>query len=165
MPTTYTASEALEAYIKHKEGCAEWNEEKQCYMPYGDSGGLSTIGYGHLITHSEAELGLFKNGVSYIGANLFFKKDLKRVTTQVNNIITASNLPALNQGQFDALVDFAWNCGAGTLKTVLGYGPLNFPEHCIRYVHDTKGNTLPGLVSRRDDEISWWLGSAEPSIA
>jgi lysozyme len=45
-----------------------------------------------------------------------------------------------------ALVSFGYNCGQGALGKVLaGTDVISNP----RYIHDMKGNTLPGLVNRR----------------
>ena len=152
MPTTYKASDFLTHYIMSKESCARWDVGRNCYMPYPDGGGLSTIGYGHLITHAETEMGRFKIGLSANGAVQLLRADLqKRV-----DLVKSLNIPGLTQGQFDALVDFCWNCGFELLNAALHDGVANFPKHCIRYVHDAKGNVEPGLVTRRQDEIDWW---------
>ena len=160
MPTLYIASDALDNYIKYREGCAEWNEEKGCYVSYPDGGGLGTIGYGHLITHAEIETGRFKDGLTSIGCNVLFTSDMQKVERQFNSL----NLPNLSQGQVDAMLDFAWNCGFRSLCAALHDGLDNFPKHCVRYVHNAKGIIEPGLVSRRKDEISWFLDSEKPSI-
>ena len=155
MPTEYKASALLKAYIMQKEGCEKWDEVLQCFMPYADGGGLATIGYGHLITHDEMELGRFAKGLTSTSCVTLFENDLQRVVNRVNNL----NLPNLRQGQFDALVDFTWNCGFKNLQAVLRYGLGNFPLHSIHYVHDAKGNVEPGLVTRRQDEVNWWQQS------
>ncbi len=152
MPITYKPSDFLIQYIMEKEGCAEWDNAKLCYMPYADGGGLSTIGYGHLITHVEATTGLFSKGISPNTAGLLFKADLQKRVDLVNSL----NIVGLEQGQFDALVDFCWNCGFASLNAVLQNGVRRFPEYCIHYVHDAKGKVEPGLVSRREDEVKWW---------
>jgi GH24 family phage-related lysozyme (muramidase) len=160
MSTTYKASEVLKQYIMNKEGCAKWDAARQCYMSYADGGSLSTIGYGHLITHDELEKGLFTNGLTQDSCRILFQSDLQRCESLVNNL----NIPNLTQGQFDALVDFCWNCGFKALNVALSYGLEHFPEHCLKYIHDAKGHIEPGLVSRRQDEVYWWDG-ATPEAA
>lgn len=152
MPTTYKPSNFLVQYIMNKEGCAKWDSLNGCYIPYADGSGLGTIGYGHLITHNEQVRGLFTNGLTKEGCEILFLSDLRERVALVNSL----NIPNLTQGQFDALVDFCWNCGFGALNAVLHAGIAYFPEHCIRYVHDAKGQVEPGLVSRRQDEVSWF---------
>ena len=152
MPTLYQASEFLKQYIKAKEGCAKWDEAAQRYIPYADGGGLSTIGYGHLITHSEVERGLFNQGLTPVGCDILFQSDLR---VQVN-LVNSLNILDLTQGQFDALVDFCWNCGFKALNAALHERVSKFPDHCIHYIHNARGIIEPGLVNRRKDEVSWW---------
>ncbi len=152
MPTTYRTSNFLSQFIMNKEGCAKWDSLKRCYMPYADGGGLSTIGYGHLITHDEQMRRLFTKGLTFESCEILFLSDLRERVHLVNSL----NIPNLTQGQFDALVDFCWNCGFGALNAALYDGVAHFPEHCVRYVHDAKGQVEPGLVIRRQDEVNWW---------
>ena len=160
MLTTYQASFFLTQYIRRKENCAEWNEARQCYMPYADSGDLGTIGYGHLITHAEYNIGKFKLGLSITECEQLFQQDLQKRVNLVNSL----NIPNLTQGQFDALVDFCWNCGFSALNAALRDGLESFPIHCIRYVHDAKSHILQGLLTRREDEISWFKQSNLTSV-
>ena len=71
----------------------------------------------------------------------------------------------LSQGQFDALVSFAYNCGGGALQKSGILGMLKTEEgkkpdiaaaanKMNEYVHGG-GQVLPGLVSRRKTESSW----------
>lgn len=67
-----------------------------------------TIGYGHVITSGEN----FKILTEY-EAKTLLKNDLKKFVYSVNTMVSALNL---TQFQFDALVSFAYNCGANALK-------------------------------------------------
>lgn len=74
----------------------------------------------------------------------------------MNTVNRAVRVP-LNQPQFDALVDFTFNLGGGTLgrSTLLAelnaghYGSV--PGQLRRFVK-AGGRTLPGLVRRREAE-------------
>ena len=63
----------------------------------------------------------------------------------------------LNQAQFDALVSFAFNLGAGALETSTLLKKLNagkyaaVPQEFEKWVK-AGGKTLPGLVRRRTAE-------------
>lgn len=68
---------------------------------------------------------------------------------------------SLTQGQFDALVSIAFNCGTGVLAagSTLGAALRRHDMHGAReafalYVHGANGATLPGLVSRRKVEAA-----------
>jgi GH24 family phage-related lysozyme (muramidase) len=148
-------SEICIAFIKQKESCGRLDSRLGLYMPYPDSGGLSTIGWGHQLTHVDLDSGIFKYGLSSHGCDLLFLQDLKPVVTFVNSL----GLIGLTQGQFDALVDFTYNCGAGTCKTLVNMGLKNIPTNLMHFVHDRHGSVLPGLISRRKQELAWWTDS------
>jgi lysozyme len=109
--------------------------------------GIATIGYGHTynvkmgdkITEGEAEK--------------FLIDDLIVAETEVNRY--GLNI---NQNQYDALVSFVYNVGAGnfrssTLLKRLKENP-NDPDikkQFKRWVHGG-GKVLPGLIRRRNDE-------------
>lgn len=104
-----------------------------------------TIGYGHY--GSDVTEGMT---ITQAQADALFAADLKRFETAVNNLGMK-----LNQAQFDALVDFAYNCGTGALASVCKSKDLDticnkIPEWC----KDTAGNVLAGLKRRRAWEVS-----------
>lgn len=79
---------------------------------YNDEAKDCTIGYGHLvhtgsIDGSEPEE--FKKGITEARADAIFRDDLRKVEDAVNHLV---GVP-LTQYQFDALVSFAYNVGAG----------------------------------------------------
>ena len=126
--------------IKTFEGCR--------LSAYQDAGKVWTIGYGHT------------NGV-YPGmtitqqqADEFLKEDLKNAEKYVGAYI---NIYHFNQNQFDALVSFTYNAGAGNLKKLLNAGnkPIELVHRdllncCIR----AKGRILNGLIRRRNAEYN-----------
>ena len=69
----------------------------------------------------------------------------------------------LTQGQFDALVDFAYNAGVGALQKSTLLKKVNagkFDEVPAEFMKWTKGGgkELPGLVRRRRAEVKLWRG-------
>ena len=117
-----------------------------------------TIGYGHtsaagapivtpelVITKDEAEEVLARDMEQYEeGVRKYVKVDL-------------------TQGQFDALVDFAYNAGVGALAKSTLLKRVNaekFDEVPAEFMKWTKGGgkELPGLVRRRRAEVKLWRG-------
>lgn len=112
---------------------------------YQDAKGVWTIGYGHtakvkpgdVITREEAEK--------------FLKQDLTVFEDYVNSLGVCEG----NQGRFDALTDFAYNCGVENLKTstLLKYIREHRSEdeirhEFLRWVY-SGGTKLKGLEKRR----------------
>lgn len=73
----------------------------------------------------------------------------------------------INQNQFDALVDFIYNCGSGnfrssTLKKKVMMNPMNatIREEFLKWNKATvngKKTVLPGLTKRRIAEADWYF--------
>lgn len=104
-----------------------------------------TIGYGHYGADVAADMVITQEE-----ADRMFSEDLKRYEDAVNN-----QGMLLTQSAFDALVDFAYNCGTGALSQVCKSKDLDIivtkiPEWC----KDAGGNVLPGLKKRRAWEVS-----------
>lgn len=90
-------------------------------------------------------------------AEQWLKEDLAPVEAYVNTIEQVRT-----QGQYDALVDFAYNLGLGNLKssTLLrkikeGAPTGDIQEQFRRWVY-AKGKKLKGLVRRREWEARRW---------
>ena len=96
---------------------------------YKDSGGVWTIGHGHTKTAKEGM------EITIEQAQKLFEEDCAPLLKLVEG------KPLLEAA---ALVSFGYNCGAGALKRVLAG-----TSDRTTFVKDKKGNTLPGLVSRR----------------
>jgi len=73
---------------------------------YQDCGGVWTIGYGH--TGPDVHAGLT---ITEADADAWLRTDVSEAVTCVNRAV---NVP-ITQNQFDALVDFCFNCGRGSL--------------------------------------------------
>lgn len=122
---------------------------------YRDSVGVWTIGYGHTKGVTEdAEC-------SQEQADKWLDEDISRVEAAINALKPLSMM--LTQGQFDALVDFAFNLGIHALETSTLWGKLNmgdiegaskeFPRWCR-----AGGKVLEGLLKRRMEEQRLFMG-------
>ena len=141
------ASEVLIEKIKEFEGL-----RLEAYL---DEGGVPTIGYGH--TGADVIMG---DRISAYWANHLLKADLYDVELAVDLLGVART-----QGQFDALVSFAYNLGIGRLKrsTLLkvireGGSKRAITKEFKRWVY-ADGKCLPGLVKRREWEAKRFLTS------
>ena len=125
----------------------EWNG--------GPVKGTLTIGYGH--TDAARHPLKIKQGlkVSQAKALEILDVDLDECEEAVNRLVKVP----LTQGQFDALVSFAFNCGTGNLKKLIV--PLNRGNYAAcrakfdQYTR-SKGQVLRGLLRRRDSEQALW---------
>ena len=117
-----------------------------------------TIGYGHT---SAA-------GAPIVNPDLVITKDeaeevLARDMEQYEEGVRKYVKVDLTQGQFDALVDFAYNAGVGALAKSTLLKKVNaekFDEVPAEFMKWTKGGgkELPGLVRRRRAEVKLWRG-------
>ena len=111
-----------------------------------------TIGYGHVIVDSE-RLTLWNAELTEEQAAKLLIKDLDRFESAVRDMVAAP----LTQGQFDALVSFAFNLGeaklrSSTLLKLLNAGDYNGARKQInRWVY-SNGKKLDGLIRRRARE-------------
>ena len=143
-----TFSETLVLFVKQMEGFRS--------VAYHDVAGRLTVGYG------EAEGVVPGQVVSEQEADLMLRGTLSEVAEQVRKAVTVD----LTQGQFDALCDFAFNLGIGSLTrsellALLNAGDYSgaaeqFPRWCL-----ASGKVLPGLQKRRAIEQQWFTRPAE----
>ena len=121
--------------LKQFEGCR--------LTAYWDVNGYS-IGYGH---HAKD----ITKGVTIDqkAADEFLKKDVARFEKAVNALKYD-----FNQNQFDALVDFAYNCGAGNLLKLTANNTRSIQQISYKIPAYCKagGVRLMGLVRRRNAE-------------
>ena len=109
--------------------------------------GVWTIGYGHTGGVKSTDVITKERAIE------FLQSDLKDAENAVNK-----NLPNLNQNQFDALVSFVFNVGAGNFgkSTLLKKAKNNPSDATIRSEFNKwingGGKVLPGLVKRRKEE-------------
>lgn len=121
--------------------------------PYICPAGYWTVGYGHLcdpkhppITVDEAEVYLAHDLQTALAATLRY----------------CPVLAAEPEGRLAAIVDFTFNLGAGRLQTSTLRRRVNqrdwiaAGQELRRWVYGG-GKVLPGLVTRRDEEVAWLL--------
>lgn len=128
------------ALTKSFEGCK--------LTAYQDGGGVWSIGYGH--TGPEVTRGLT---ITQANADSLLKQD----TLKAANAVMLNTMVALTQNQFDALTDFAFNCGIGAFRTSTLLRLLNKGDYqgakaqLIRWNKDN-GKEVEGLTRRRKAE-------------
>lgn len=123
-------SERGKKFIKDFEGCR--------LVAYKCPANVWTIGYGR--TYGVYE-GL---RITQAQADEFFSEDIKRYEAPVQKH------EWLNQNQYDALVSFCYNCGAGALADVMS--SLDITGTMSKYIRGG-GIVLEGLVRRRREEV------------
>lgn len=117
--------------------------------------GVLTIGFGH--TGKDVFEGQV---IDPAGAEALLREDLRVFENGVNSLFSKTRI---GQHQFDALVDFAYNCGLGNLrkstlaKRVIGNSDNHegIKEAFMMWVNGG-GKKLPGLVKRREAEAEWY---------
>ena len=117
-----------------------------------------TIGYGHT-SAAGAPLVSADMVISKENAEEILKRDMVQYEDGVRGLVKVG----LTQGQFDALVDFAYNAGVGALAKSTLLKKVNaekFDEVPAEFMKWTKGGgkELPGLVRRRRAEVKLWRG-------
>ena len=129
--------------IKHFEGC-------ELYA-YKCPAGVWTIGYGHT---KGVEPGM---QITEQDAEDMLKEELIEYESYINDLVTVG----LNQNQFDAMVSWVYNLGAGNLKAstllkVLNAGDYaGVPEQMLRW-NKAGGKVLEGLTRRRQAEADFF---------
>ena len=133
---------------------------------YRDVAGFLTIGVGHMLTKDELNSGKiqirgedvrWRHGLTddYIGELL--AQDLEVYERAVSD----NAIPMLRQGQFDALVSFAFNVGVGAFKGSTMLRRLNLgriadvPQELSRWIF-VGGKSYDALIARRKVEIERW---------
>lgn len=120
---------------------------------YSDLAGFRTIGFGHRLAGGEN----FPEGMSLERAGEILAADVLVAEAAVSRMVRV----ALTQGQFDALVDFVFNLGAGRLASSKLLGYLNAGRYDAAawqlLVWDHAGSQeLASLKARREAEFQLW---------
>ena len=113
--------------------------------------GYPTIGYGHVVKPDERER--FTSGITPEQAKSLLRQDVQTAERAVLRLITVP----LTDGQFDALVSFTFNLGAGALQRSTLRRKVNRGDHANVLAEFRKwvwagGRKLEGLVKRREAE-------------
>ncbi|MBH1541361.1 lysozyme [Stenotrophomonas maltophilia] len=113
--------------------------------------GYPTVGYGHVVLAHEREQ--FAAGITQAEATAILRKDVGIAERAVLRLISVP----LTDGQFDALVSFTFNLGAGALQRSTLRRKANRGEHegvpaeLMKWVW-SNGKRLRGLIIRRREE-------------
>lgn len=134
--------------IKSFEGCR--------LAAYQDQGGVWTIGWGH--TGPEVVRGML---CTVVEASAWLDQDLARVDAGLSRLVKVD----LNQNQWDALVDFAFNLGLGALERSTLLRDLNEADFVTAALQfplwdHVNGLMVPGLLARRKAEMRLFNGGA-----
>ena len=132
-----------------KNGLALTESFESCELTaYQDSGGVWTIGWGH--SGPEVTEGLVWTQ-EQADAQLL-------VDTQISSdCVNSSVTVALTQDEFDALVDFTFNCGCSafcnsTMLLLLNQGAYNAAAEQFDRWDYSGGRVVAGLLRRREAE-------------
>lgn len=119
---------------------------------YQDSRGIWTIGYGHTAgVHAGATC-------TQQQAEQWLAEDIAWAASEVNKLVHV----LLTQAEFDALVDFVFNCGAGnfdhsTLLALVNKGDMKDAANEFEKWDRSGGKVVAGLLRRRDAERVMFL--------
>jgi lysozyme len=137
------ASQKLIDHIKRSEACA--------MQAYQDAAGVWTIGYGHTAGVKRGDR------CTRYQAEQWMQQDLTRFENEANKVKRIAT-----QGQYDAVLDFIYNCGAGnfnqsTLRKYIESGRKTYEiqREFLRWVN-SGGKFQGGLYTRRIWEAARW---------
>jgi lysozyme len=145
-----TLSPAGANLIKAFEGCLKKVGPDQ-YKAYVCPAGVTTIGWGTTTEHGHR---ITKDMVwTAKQCDDAFLRDMKSFEKDVRRLVTVP----LRQWEWDALVSFTYNCGAGnlqksTLLKLVNAGRFASAAEEFKKWNKGGGKVLPGLVRRRNSE-------------
>jgi GH24 family phage-related lysozyme (muramidase) len=155
-----TPSQNAERLIKHCEGCGQRTSTGtlRSYPDPGTGGAPWTIGYGS----TGPGIG---RGTEWTQAqaDARFTQDLTEFAAKVQEAVGSSDT---TQGQFDALVDFAYNLGvenlsSSTLLRKHKAGDFTGAKAEFAKWNKAAGKVLPGLTKRRAAEAALYGGATD----
>ena len=125
------------AFLKLREGFRS--------KVYNDTGGVATIGYGHMVLPGEKF-----DSLSIQEATALLYKDINIAESCVNNFVKVQ----LNQNQFDALISFIYNLGCSafkgsTLLRLLNAGDYEGAANQFQRWSNDNGKFVSALLKRR----------------
>jgi lysozyme len=126
--------------------------------PYRCPAGVPTIGYGSTLYPDGRAVKLTDPAISKAQAEVMMQATLIKYEQAVERY---AQVP-LTQGQFDALTDFAYNCGIGNLQKSTLLSKVNRSDFKGAAAEFGKwvfggGKKLNGLVARRAAEVALFL--------
>lgn len=158
MNDTLTLSPAGLKLIQSFEGCEKAMKGTRRFKAYVDPVGVLTIGWGH--TNATGRAFSAESVWTQAECNAALREDMAKFESAVRSL---SKIP-LAQCQFDALVSFAYNCGAGNLKSSTLLRKVNrrdFAGAAREFAKWNKagGRVLKGLTRRRAAEATLFAGA------
>ena len=140
------------ALLKRFEGCSP--------VPYRDSARLWTIGYGHLIGDGKIIPDDNKYRLTPTQMELLLRYDVIPRERAVERLCPVP----LTQNEFDALVSFTFNLGAGalqrsTLRQKLNRGDKAGAAKVLLLYNRAGGKVVRGLVNRRIAEYKLFMSN------
>lgn len=159
--------------IKSFEGIPDGDPSSVNLDAYLDPVGIWTIGWGHAITYQGQFLrgpqnkgiarALYPGGITIEQAEMLLRGELVNFA---RDVLRLAKVP-LDDGQFAALVSFAFNCGSGNLASSTLLRKLNQGDYAgaadqfLAWNKSRKNGVLvelPGLTRRRRAERALFLG-------
>ena len=128
-----------------KNGLSLTEQFESCRLTaYPDSKGVPTIGWGHTAGVYPGQT------ITQEQADDFLMADVQNAVAHVNNLVHIQ----LTQNEFDALVDFAFNCGCGafassTMLRLLNAGNITGAAYEFQRWDKADGTVVAGLLRRR----------------
>lgn len=126
-------------------------EEGFVSKTYTDVAGVATIGFGHKILPTD---NFPVYGITEAQAEVVLLEDCSHLEFFLNSYITQFHW-IINQNQFDALVDFGFNLGAGSLHKLMSHGIDAIPFQILLWDH-AAGKVFEPLLERRKKELALW---------
>lgn len=129
--------------------------------PYLCPAGVPTIGYGTTLYPTGKKVSLQDKPISELQAVIYLNYDLQQFVQSVNSLVKS----VINQNQFDALVDFAYNLGTNSLKNSTLLKLVNANPHNPAIANEFKkwinanGKPVAGLIRRRQSECDLYFKS------
>lgn len=167
--------------VKAFEGCPDGDPTTVNLDPYLDPVGIWTIGWGHAIADSagrwlrgpaasDQARAAYPGGITLAQAETLLRADLLDACRDVQRLVTVP----LSDGQFGALVSFAFNLGAASMMKSTLLKKLNASDAAgaaEQFLVWDKGRVdgvlqpLPGLTRRRRAERALFRGEDWRAVA
>ena len=155
------SQEGINTLLKQFEGCK--------LTSYRCPANVLTVGYGHTSAAGSPEV-VEGMKITQAQANTILTSDLVKIENGVEGLLKQP----VTQGQFDVLVDFAYNAGLGNLKNsgiLKKVNAAQFDAVPAELMKWTKGKipgkgmqVLPGLVKRCQARSLWWTTHSSTPI-
>jgi lysozyme len=122
---------------------------------YNDVAGFATCGYGHKVLPTD---NFPETGITEEQACTLLNEDCAHIEFFINAYLKEIN-GSINQNQFDALADFSYNLGVGSLHQMLSHGLDQVKNQLTRWDH-AAGKVFAPLLERREKELELWLSAS-----